>query len=741
MAAGKPLVRMAVRRRLRRILRALPLAAVVAVLLAALYLVASVEQETGQLGRLSLVIFLLTGVALITLVAVIVWRLVRLVRRVRGGEPGARLSARLVTVFVALALPPVVVVYLFSLEFLSSTIEGWMDVGTEPALADSIELGQLFLDLRTRQARDQLAGIAAAVPADDGDDLRFRYLLRRVSSAGPEELAVLNPSGRVLEMVHIDPSRLVADLPSDFALSQAARGQEYAAAEPLADGRLQIRVLLPVPGAGPGTQPTLLQGIFPLPETFSGLAEGIERAYFRHENVAYLRDRLQQSFVLILSLVLLITALLAMLLAFNAARRLVAPVRELAEATESMSAGEFPDQLPVSSRDELGFLVTSFNTMTRQLAASQRQLEAQRHYLETVLGRLSAGVIAIDGRRCLSAHNASAGKILDLDLQRFDGQPLVAIAAERPELSPLIDTIINRAAGPGREWRREIRLDGEQHTLALVCRGSSLPDESDAGRTGHVVVFDDVTVLDQAQREAAWAELARRLAHEVKNPLTPIRLAAERLRLRFDSHAGGQTSNGELVTRTTDTIINQVDALRRLVDAFGDYARPPPPRLDPEPVDPLVREVVDLYDTAGSGIRFELNLDAGDEHPRIEPGRIRQVLHNLIRNAQEAHPESSPRIRISTGQTADAAGDWLELAVADDGPGFAPEVLARLFEPYVTTKQRGTGLGLAIVARIIDEHGGHIKAGNRPHGGAEVRIRLPLARTRSSTETATQLPM
>ena len=710
-------------KRVRRVLRVLPLVVVAGVLLVALLLVANVEQEAGQLGRLSVLVFLLTGLGLLALIIVIAARLIRLVGRVRRGEPGARLTARLVAVFTALALPPVVVVYLFSLEFLSETIEGWLDVGTEAALAESIELGQMFLDLRTREVRDQMVRITDGLPATDEDDRRFRYLLRRVSSAGPTELAVFDAAGQVLNLVHIEPGRMSADLPTDFALSQAIRGQEYAAAEPVAGDRLQIRVLLPAPQTAPGAPQLLVQGIYPLPDEFSGLARGIEQAYFRQENVAFLRDRLQQSFILILSLVLAITALLAMLLAFNAARRLVAPIRELAEATDSMSAGKFPDELPVTSRDELGFLVESFNTMTRELAASQARLESQRHYLETVLGRLSAGVMAVDGDGRISAHNASAGQILGVNLSAHSGESLKALAGEYPNLAPLIETILARAARPGREWRQEIKLERADQTLALVCRGSSLPRDA-GGQPGHVVVFDDVTVLDQAQREAAWAELARRLAHEVKNPLTPIRLAAERLRLRADENM--DESQRAMIRKTTDTIINQVDALRRLVDAFGDYARPAAVQFEPVAIDELVRELVDLYATGENGIRFELDLDDEAARPRAEPGRIRQVLHNLIRNAQEAHPQSRPRIRIRSRRRIDRDEEWLELTVEDDGPGFAPEVMARLFEPYITTKDRGTGLGLAIVHRIIDEHGGRISAENPDGGGARVRIFLPL---------------
>ena len=715
---------MANRRLLSRFFRILPLAAVAGLLLVALFLVASVEQESSRLGSMSLAILLLTGVALLVLLAAIAQRLVRLIRDIRTAAPGARLRARLVGVFIALALPPVVVVYMFSLEFLNNTIDGWFDTGAEPALADSIEMGQLLLDLRTRQARDQLARIASGLPLAADEDELLDYLFARVSSSGPVELTMLTPAGRVETLVHIDPQRMVSDLPSAFALNQATRGDEYSAAEAGGEG-LRIRVLVPVPDTPGGTGDRVLQGIFPLPENFSELATRIEQAYFRYENISFLRQRLQQSFVLILSLVLGVTALLAILLAFNAARRLVRPIRDLAQATELMRAGEFPETLDVASRDELGFLVESFNSMASQLNQTQKQLESQRHYLETLLGRLSAGVIAFDSRRRLSAANNSASDILGVQFGELQGLEIGALRERLPELGELFDVIARRIDESGDLWRQEIKLERADRALALVCRGSTLPDSAEPGLTGHVVVFDDVTMLDQAQRQAAWAELARRLAHEVKNPLTPIRLAAERLQLRLGDDS--DPDRARLVQRATGTIINQVDSLRRLVDAFGDYARPGTSQREPLELEPLISGIVDLWSAGDTGVRFEIDLDHGNARPVGDPGQFQQVLNNLVQNAREAHPDGAPLLRIRSKIETEGDGDaWLALDVSDDGPGFDPDILPRVFEPYASTKPRGTGLGLAIVHRILDQMGARIEVGNAPRGGALIRLQLPL---------------
>jgi len=705
---------------LRRVLRALPLVAVLTILLSSLYLVTSVEQEATQLGRAAFWVFVTTVLALVILVLVIGGRLLKLIQRVRRGEPGARLTARLVAIFVALALPPVVVLYLFSLEFLSETVSGWLDVEAEQALADSIELGQMFMDVRTREAQQQISRLGADLLLEDDDQL-YDQLLAAVSSAGPTELAILESSGLPLLTVSIDPTRLVADQPSGFALAQALNNEQYATAEPGPHG-LQVRVLQVLDVAVLGAQPQLLQAIYPLPDDFSGLADSIEQAYFRYQNVSFLRGRLQQSLVLILSLVLLLTVLLAMLLAFNAARRLTRPVRDLALATEELTAGRFPGELPVASRDELGFLVDSFNTMTRELSASRRALEAQRRYLEVVLGRLSAGVLAVDGDGRLSAFNESAGRILRLDTTGDRYATLDDLAERRADLKPLFDLIAVRGASSATDWRKEIQLGDSDQPLVLVCRGSDLPAE--AG--GQVVVFDDVTVLDQAQREAAWAEVARRLAHEVKNPLTPIQLAAERLQYKLEAEL--PPDQQQLLTKATTTIRAQVDTLKRLVDAFGDYARPSSLKREwLDPVD-LVSEIVDFHASGEVPVRFHVDAEAPASPIFADVGRLRQILMNLVRNAQEAQPEGHPTLEISVTDAERDGRAGILIVLRDDGPGFSEEILQRAFEPYVTTKLRGTGLGLAIVRRIVEEHGGQIEISNLadPRGtGARVSIWLP----------------
>lgn len=707
---------------MRRLLKALPWLAVLLSVLTALFLVVSVDQGSTQLGQHALWVFALAAIALFVLLALIVGRLVRLRARVKADEPGARLTYRLIKIFSALALPPVLVLYLFSLEFLGETVEGWLDVQTEDALAQSIELGQLFLDLRTRAVRSDLQRIALAVDLNDDTNL-YGELLGYVSANGPTEISLLTEAGQSELMVHIDPREVIPNLPNQFALSQALANGEYAAAEPSNDG-LMIRIMRRMEPTSFGAEPLIVQAIYPLPEQFVAMASDIERAYYRYQNVSFLRARLQQSLVLILSLVLLLTALLAIVLAFNAARRVSQPIKDLAQATEELAAGRFPDELITDAQDELGFLVKSFNTMTQELAQSRQALEAQRRYLEIVLGRLSSGVLAVDASGQLTALNRAAADILGLSYDSDRTATLAMIRERHPKLAPLLDVLIERLNTRSGEWRQEIQIiEHDRHQsrpLVLVARGSDLGGEME----GHVVVFDDVTVLDQAQREAAWAEVAKRLAHEVKNPLTPIQLAAERLDYKLGDKL--EQEDAALLHRATTTIGAQVDALRRLVDAFGDYAKPKPSKMERVDLHRVIGEVIDLYQSADQSLSFDFK---PTEQAIIlaDAGKVRQVLLNLMANAQEACGEGELKMAMTTAPS-DRLGGSVCLECIDNGPGFPEQILSQVFEPYVTTKPGGTGLGLAIVRRIVEEHGGEIAVSNlsdQAGGGACVRIWWP----------------
>jgi nitrogen fixation/metabolism regulation signal transduction histidine kinase len=711
--------------RIRRLLfRTLPLVALLAALLVALLLVSDVQQKSASefLEDGYVWVLLVTLLALAVLVWSIGYRMIGLIRNVRSGAPGALLAARWVRNFLALSLPPALIVFFFSAWFLTSSIDSWFDVRVESALADSLELGQQFLDTRTLEVRNQMRDTVREISLleEEGDLLR-RALLARVRAAGPTELSVMETDGTLVATANINALTGLPERPSDFAVVQATQQGEYAAAEPTADGDLHIRVVQLMPAQYPGSTQRFLQAIYPLPPDITSLAGSIEQEYHRYQNVSYLRQSLKQSFLLILTLVLMLTVLLAILAALNAARRMVTPLSLLSTATREVAAGDFGQEVASGQRDEIGFLVESFNEMTQALKKasqeaeeSRAELQAQGEYLETVLGNLSSGVLTLDDQGRLITVNESCRQILGLP----DSFVKLAPFAEE----------IQRQIGRGRsEWQQEIKLDRPGRPLVLLVRGSRLPmatmpDEPDS--FGHVVVFDDVTVLNQAQREAAWAEAARRLAHEVKNPLTPIRLAAERLRMKLAGKL--EANDDQMLDRASSTIVAQVEALRKLVDAFGDYAREPELSREPIGLVQLVREVVALYQQGDTRIDFELDLEQAPAELFADSGRLRQMLHNLIRNAREASEAERVRIRISSRIRTQDSQNRLELTLADNGPGFPSMVLENPFEPYVSNKSKGRGLGLAICRKIVSEHDGSIAISNPPEGGAKVRVLLPL---------------
>jgi nitrogen fixation/metabolism regulation signal transduction histidine kinase len=420
---------------------------------------------------------------------------------------------------------------------------------------------------------------------------------------------------------------------------------------------------------------------------------------------------------------LLLALLCALVLAIVFSERLSAPLVLLAAGTRAVAQGDFSQRHPVRSHDELGILTASFNTMTTQLEEARgaamrnhQQLEGAKAYVESILAKLSAGVLSFDSERRLRSANPSAGVILGVDLEPLMGVRLEDWRERESRLAEIsAQMVLAIQAGGDESWEKQVEL--ESGRKVLLMRGSALA----GSEAGFVVVFDDVTRLLQAQRFAAWGEVARRLAHEIKNPLTPIQLSAERLAHRLADKL--LASDAEMLARSTQTIVKQVAQLKGMVDAFSQYARAPETSLQPLDLNTVVREVLTLYEAQRPAITLEL--DGSLPAVQGDPARLRQVIHNLLQNAEQAITErSSPRITVRTRLDGASA----RLSVLDNGPGFPPEMLARAFEPYITTKAKGTGLGLAIVKKIVEEHNGSIEISNVPGSGAQVSILLPVVR-------------
>ncbi|MBR0347504.1 MAG: HAMP domain-containing protein, partial [Rudaea sp.] len=695
---------------------------------AALLLARDAASDNNRLSRFYPWILGASAFALIVLIAIIVQRLVRLSRELARALPGARLTRRMLLMLISLAVPPVLVVYGFSLYFLNATVDTWFNARIEQGLSAALGVGKAYLDERLRAADASATKIARELADAPDADLQTR--LNTALDAQPiTQLVVFGDDRRVLANAGSDPRFLDAVYPDANALIQLKTAGRYAVAEPVGEpGALKLRVILPLPDTTPGAN-RLLQALYPVPAQVQPLMATVEQAGYDFQRLKFLRDSLKLTLTFVLTFVLLLSALFAVLTAFGLARRLTSPIGRLAAATRAVGAGRYDTPLPVASDDELGFLTHSFNQMqgeleraSSRLVRSAQETDSQRTYLKAVLERLSAGVLGLDREGVLRTANHAAESILDLPLSRYIGQHLGAVRRERPALAPLIDPILKHMREAAREWREEVVLEDGGERRVLMLRGAELAPTlgEDAGT---VAVFDDLTLLNRAQRDAAWAEVARRLAHEVKNPLTPIQLAAERLRRRFIGRLPPDET--EVLDRATLTIVNQVEALKAMVNAFGDYARPPQIDARPLSINALAGEVVDLYEN-DQRIQLTRQFAPGDPNLRADAVRLRQLLHNLIKNSLEAVTgEHKPHIEVITREVRDADRNWIELAVADNGPGLPEGFDARWFEPYTTSKVKGTGLGLAVAKKIVEEHGGTIRAENRAEGGAIFTLRLP----------------
>lgn len=703
-----------------------PLITLFLLLVVSLYLISDLTHSSSQFSRYYLWLLALNTLFLVSLALLISVNLFSTLRQARVKRPGSRLSLRLMLTFGALSVVPVAVVFWFSIRFLHEGIDSWFDVRVEQALDAALELSQTSLDDSMRELKRQTEPLASALSNVSDSDAALA-LSDLINGTRAVELTLFGSNNRIIATTSEVASPMVPGMPDDGILQTLSRGQSYVGLDPIKDYGLHVRVIVPVPLAPPETGFRALQALYPVSVRMNGLADEVQRAFGKYHELLFLRTPLKRSLTLSLSLVLVGGVLFSVWAAFFSAKRLMAPILELAEGTRAVATGDFHKKLPSDQNDDLGFLVQSFNQMTDRLAQardetrrSQLQVEAERAHLETVLRHLSSGVLTLDAEGRLSSANPAAMAILDLDLERALGATLAEIAAQHPLLGAFCKVLSQLILESEVTWHREISLNHGNTFKILLCRGSRLPD--DRGAEGHIIVFDDVTALLQAQRDTAWAEVARRLAHEIKNPLTPIQLAAERLKRKLSPSLPVEAQ--ELVERSTTTIVQQVESMKSMVNAFADYARAASGKLSAVDINQLIRDVAELYPPEPGLAELTLHLDPRAPVVKGDPVRLRQVLHNLVKNAREALNESADgEISIST---AVIGSQRVELVVSDSGPGIPFELMGHLFEPYVTTKSRGTGLGLAIVKRIVDEHGGSLKAESEAGKGTRIRVFLPL---------------
>jgi nitrogen fixation/metabolism regulation signal transduction histidine kinase len=708
----------------------------------ALTLLAKSAQNSAQFGRLQPWILLINVIGVGVLTVLLARKLFQLARDFRDHVPGSRLTARTVTIFGALVIAPLIIVYLFSLEFLNHGIDSWFRLEVKQGLNDALVLSRATLDLRMREHGARTEEFARILSGTSEAELSFAVDAERRAS-GADEVVIFGPHERTLVASSAATAELLPARPAAELVRQVSEGLPYVSLEPLADGGYVIRTAAPIDLSVPGSGRRYVLAVYQVPRQIAALSEAVQRAYSQYGELAAVREPVKNSFRLTLTLVLLLSMLTAIYGAIFFAQRLVRPVQDLIAGTRAVGKGDFGTRLALPSRDEMGFLVQSFNDMTKRLrrareeaTRSQQAVERERARLAVILARLSTGVLVIDRLLQLRIANQAANSILGVDFTAAIGRHLVELAGGSPRFDQFVRALTTRFGAGREEWREQVDLaaDGGPRVLMCACTPLISHTEGDGEDTGYVIVFDDITAFLRAQRDAAWGEVARRLAHEIKNPLTPIQLSAERMRRRF--HASANRDDAEVVERATQTIVNQVEAMKQMVNAFSEYARAPDMKVARFALNPLVTEVAELYRSQDPAIDIRLDLDPRLSDVEADRGRIRQILNNLITNALEAlEGTADARVEVATRLEFAGDGEQAVLTVTDNGPGFQREMVANVFDPYVTSKPRGTGLGLAIVKKIVEEHGGRIEADNQPGGGARVRILLPVKDSSRSAMT------
>ncbi len=681
------------------------------------------------------------------LLGVLLWIAVRLTLRLRKGRFGSRLLVKLAAIFGLVGLLPGVLIYVVSYQFVTRSIESWFDVKVEGALVAGVNLARVSLEsqaadmvAKTRTASAQVAQVSSTSAG---------LMLERVrDQLGATDVVLWNAAGQPIGSAGQSRFNLNPERPSSSLLRTVRDQRSVSQIEGLDDltdpaalqmARVKVLVLVTSPGLGLLNEPRFLQATLPLPPALVSNAIDVQEANREYQERALARGGLRRMYVGTLTLSLFLAVFGAVLLAVLLGNQLARPLLVLAEGVREVAAGNLSPKAALQGKDELGGLTRSFALMTQQLADARTAVEqsmvkvdASRSKLQTILDNLTAGVIVLGERGLIRSSNPGATRILRAPMAAYEGRPL----SEVPGLAEFAAAVERHFAAflgdrdhHGLDhWQQPFELHASssgagQHATSLVARGAELPDGT------KLLVFDDISEIVSAQRAQAWGEVARRLAHEIKNPLTPIQLSAERLEMKLSGKV--PPPEQAILTKSVKTIVDQVDAMKRLVNEFRDYARLPAAELHSLDLNALIADVLHLYGEENASVPVKAELDP--RCPRIagDAQQLRQVVHNLLQNAQDATEQARSEgrsdeflVRIST-RVSETSGR-VRLTISDSGTGFPAHILQRAFEPYVTTKARGTGLGLAVVKKIADEHGARIDLSNRVDGdvlrGAQVSL-------------------
>ena len=667
------------------------------------------------------------------LLITILWGAVRLWLRLRQGQFGARLLVKLAGIFALVGVVPGLLIYVVSYQFVSRSIESWFDVKVEAALVAGLNLGRATLDTLSEDLAKQ-ARAAAANLAETGDVNPGLAAEKIRSQIGAADVTIWTAAGRVVASAGQAQFQMRPERPTPLQFREARKNNTLAWFEGLDEsasgadkGRIKVLVLIPQWSLALDEDRRLLQVVQDLPPTLVNNALEVQAAYREYQERALAREGLRRMYIGTLTLSLFMAVLGAILLAVLLGNQLARPLLLLAHGMRQVAAGDLRPKLALQGKDELGGLTRSFADMTQQLAdarghveLSLNQLDQARSNLQTILDNLTAGVMVLDAQGRIQSANPGATRILRVPVAAHEQQSILRLPGLLDFAQGVAEQFTALGADTGAHeldhWQKsfEIHAAGQglnQTGVNLLARGAVLPDGM------RLLVFDDISEIVSAERAQAWGEVARRLAHEIKNPLTPIQLSAERLERRLTGKL--DAPDAVVLAKSVKTIVDQVDAMKRLVNEFRDYARLPSAELKPLQLNELITDVMALYasEPLDTSPRPPVLADLDPACPAImgDEQQLRQVIHNLLQNAQdacEAGGEAVSQARVQLRTEWRPARQRVRLTVTDTGPGFAPHILQRAFEPYVTTKTKGTGLGLAVVKKIADEHAARIEIGN-----------------------------
>ncbi len=679
----------------------------------------------------SLLFFTVGGIAL--LLFILAKTLFTLFTQLSKKQPGSRITARLTFISSLLLGIPTAIIFYFSLTFIQQGINQWFDVKTEVALENAVSLARITIDDKTRDSLNLTMSITQANQdsLSTSPSLAVNTIREQLNA---HEVALYQLNQQLVAFSSEFGVTILPDTPGENLFQQVRNNKTYAALETRPGATVEetfIRVVVPYIDISQNTV-FALQVIFPISAEISQLYDSVGIASGQYQELSYLKGPLTASFVLVLSMVLLLTLVTAILFTIQAVQNFTYPIRTLAKGTRAVSKGDYSVKMSVPKNDEFGDLILSFNDMIQRISKARndiklghQQTEVQKLYLQAIIKNLSSGVITLDMFNRIKSINDSVASILNVDLNRHIGKKLSEVIdrEDSTHLESFVNQVEPMFLESAKPWSLQIEFSHRKTQKILLIHGSTLPS-LDKKIGGYVIVIDDITELVQAQLNAAWSDVARRLAHEIKNPLTPIQLSAERL--QFKLHSKLDETEQSLLNRMTQTIIDQVLTMQKLVQAFSDYANTPEVELVPTDLSTMITNITEMYQDSQAQWRVTRELAKACPKVLADSSRIRQLLHNLIKNAIEALAEaeiSDAHIQVKT-RCEDP--DWLTITVCDNGPGIPEEAQNWIFEPYATDKPKGTGLGLAIVKKIVEEHHGQVSLESSPDSGTCFIIKLPV---------------